>query len=52
MNPYNLEAIAFNRLPQATLIVDAGIGRPSDACQAMEMGYDGVLAQQCSGIGR
>ena len=25
------------------LIVDAGIGRPSDAAQAMELGLDGVL---------
>lgn len=42
MNPYNLETIRM-RLPQATLILDAGIGKPSDACLAMEMGYDGVL---------
>lgn len=42
MNPYNLETIR-KRLPQATLILDAGIGKPSDACLAMEMGYDGVL---------
>lgn len=42
MNPYNLATIR-QRLPQATLIVDAGIGRPSDACLAMEMGFDGVL---------
>lgn len=42
MNPYNLETIRM-RLPEATLIVDAGIGKPSDACLAMEMGFDGVL---------
>jgi len=42
MNPYNLETIRM-RLPEATLILDAGIGKPSDACLAMEMGYDGVL---------
>ena len=42
MNPYNLETIRL-RLPDATLILDAGIGKPSDACLAMEMGYDGVL---------
>lgn len=42
MNPYNLETIRL-RLPEATLILDAGIGKPSDACIAMEMGYDGVL---------
>ncbi len=42
MNPYNLETIRM-RLPNATLIIDAGIGKPSDACMAMEMGFDGVL---------
>ncbi len=42
MNPYNLETIRL-RLPDAILILDAGIGKPSDACLAMEMGYDGVL---------
>lgn len=42
MNPYNLATIRL-RLPHATLILDAGIGKPSDACLAMEMGYDGVL---------
>jgi len=42
MNPYNLETIRL-RLPEATLIIDAGIGKPSDACLAMEMGFDGIL---------
>jgi thiazole synthase len=32
-----------NRLPEAVLIVDAGLGAPSHAAQAMELGYDGVL---------
>ena len=31
------------RFPDQTLIVDAGIGRPSHAAQVMELGYDGVL---------
>ncbi|MFA6041748.1 MAG: thiazole synthase [Methylophilus sp.] len=31
------------RLRNTTLIVDAGIGKPSHAAQAMEMGYDAVL---------
>lgn len=31
------------RLPGVTLIVDAGIGTPSHAAQAMEMGFDAVL---------
>ena len=42
MNPYALQTIR-DRLPDTKLIVDAGIGKPSHACQAMEMGYDGVL---------
>ncbi len=42
INPYALETIR-DRLPETRLIVDAGLGKPSDACQAMEMGYDGVL---------
>ncbi|HEX7388280.1 MAG TPA: thiazole synthase [Castellaniella sp.] len=31
------------RLPDVPLIVDAGIGSPMDATQAMELGFDGVL---------
>ena len=31
------------RFPEATLIVDAGIGAPSHAAAVMEMGYDAVL---------
>ncbi|MGQ9863210.1 MAG: thiazole synthase [Bacteroidia bacterium] len=30
-------------MPDATLVVDAGIGAPSDAALVMEMGYDAVL---------
>jgi len=42
MNPYTLEMIR-ERLPDIILLVDAGIGKPSHACQAMELGYDGIL---------
>ena len=42
INPYALETIR-QRLPEMTLLVDAGIGKPSDAVQAMELGYDGIL---------
>lgn len=42
MNPYALQMIR-DRLPDVSLLVDAGIGKPSHACQAMEMGFDGVL---------
>jgi thiazole synthase len=31
------------RLPDVVLIVDAGIGAPSHAAQALEMGFDAVL---------
>jgi thiazole synthase len=31
------------RLPDITLVVDAGIGAPSHAAQALELGYDAVL---------
>ena len=42
INPYALKNLR-QRLPEITLIVDAGIGAPSHAAQAMELGYDGVL---------
>ncbi len=42
MNPYNLRAIR-EAFPDLTLIVDAGIGKPSHAVLAMEMGYDAIL---------
>jgi thiazole synthase len=42
MNPSNLKAIR-KEFPELNLIVDAGIGKPSDAVEAMELGYDGVL---------
>lgn len=42
VNPYQLNLLR-KRLPDITLIVDAGLGKPSDACIAMEMGFDAVL---------
>jgi len=42
LNPYALATLRA-RLPHITLIVDAGIGKPSQAAQAMELGFDGVL---------
>ena len=42
MNPYNLHAIR-DRFPTTSLIIDAGIGKPSQAMEAMEMGFDGIL---------
>lgn len=42
MNPYTLKAIR-KQFPHLQLVVDAGIGKPSHAIQAMELGYDGIL---------
>ena len=42
VNPYAL-ALLRDLLPDVPLVVDAGLGTASDAAQAMELGYDGVL---------
>ena len=42
LNPFALKTIR-ERMPNIQLLVDAGLGLPSHACQAMEMGFDGVL---------
>lgn len=41
-NPYALRAMR-NYFPDVPLVVDAGIGAPSHAAHAMELGYDAVL---------
>lgn len=41
VNPHNLRIIIANA--KVPVIVDAGVGAPSDAAKAMEMGCDGVL---------
>ncbi len=41
-NPYALKLLR-DRFPDKTLVVDAGIGAPSHASAAMELGYDAVL---------
>lgn len=41
-NPDALRAMRAH-FPDVPLVVDAGIGRPSDAAQAMELGLDAVL---------
>ncbi|MCO5092790.1 thiazole synthase [Bosea sp. (in: a-proteobacteria)] len=41
-NPYGLRSLR-RHVPEVALVVDAGIGLPSHAAQAMEMGYDGIL---------
>lgn len=42
LNPYALQAIR-DRFPEITMVVDSGIGKPSHAIQAMEMGVDAIL---------
>lgn len=42
MNPYALRSMR-SYFPNVPLVVDAGIGAPSHAAAAMEMGYDAVL---------
>jgi thiazole synthase len=42
LNPTALRTLRA-RLPDATLVVDAGIGSPQHAVQAMELGFDAVL---------
>ncbi len=42
LNPYALQNLRM-RFPDITLIVDAGIGKPSHAVQVMELGFDAVL---------
>lgn len=42
MNPYLLSQLR-ERLDQTVLIIDAGLGKPSHAAAAMEMGFDAVL---------
>ncbi|HON29823.1 MAG TPA: thiazole synthase, partial [Ottowia sp.] len=42
MNPFALRLLR-ERLPGVVLIIDAGLGAPSHAAQALEMGFDAVL---------
>jgi thiazole synthase len=42
LNPSALRTLR-SRLTDVLLVVDAGIGSPSDAAQAMELGFDAVL---------
>lgn len=42
MNPYALRSLR-SYFPNTPLIVDAGLGAPSHAAQAMELGFDAVL---------
>jgi thiazole synthase len=50
----NLSALRTlrERLPDTTLIIDAGIGAPSHAAQALELGFDAVLLNSAVGKAR
>jgi thiazole synthase len=41
-NPYGLRSLRAH-FPDVALVIDAGLGLPSQAAQAMELGYDAVL---------
>ena len=42
LNRYNLRTLR-DRIPEVPMIIDAGLGAPSQATEAMEMGFDGIL---------
>jgi thiazole synthase len=42
LNRYNLLTLR-ERIPHIPMIIDAGLGAPSQAAEAMEMGFDGIL---------
>jgi thiazole synthase len=42
LNPYLLKTLRA-RFPDVPMIIDAGLGAPSHAAQALEMGFDAVL---------
>ncbi|NQW58411.1 MAG: thiazole synthase [Polynucleobacter sp.] len=49
-NPYALQVLR-ERL-QVPMIIDAGLGKPSHACQVMEWGYDAVLLNTAVALAR
>lgn len=51
LNEFALRTLR-ERLPEVTLVVDAGIGKPSDATRAMELGYDAVLVNSAVALSR
>ena len=51
LNPFALRTLR-ERLPDATLVIDAGLGAPSHATRALEMCYDAVLLSTAVGQAR
>ncbi|MEN9230790.1 MAG: thiazole synthase [Thermostichus sp. DG02_5_bins_236] len=50
LNPYTLRTL--RERVTAPLIIDAGLGLPSHACQVMEWGFDGVLLNTAVALAR
>ncbi|MCS6772200.1 MAG: thiazole synthase [Kiritimatiellae bacterium] len=40
------------RLPDTVLVIDAGLGKPSEAARAMELGFDAVLVNSAIALAR
>lgn len=51
INEFGLRTLRA-RLPEITLIVDAGIGKPSQAARVMEMGFDGALVNSAIALAK
>lgn len=51
INEFGLRTLRA-RLPKTTLVVDAGLGKPSEAARAMEMGFDAVLVNSAIALAR
>ncbi len=51
VNEFGLRTLRA-RMPDTTLVVDAGLGRPSEAAAAMEMGFDAVLVNSAIALAR
>lgn len=51
INKFALKTLR-SRLPEVTLVVDAGLGKPSEAAHAMEMGFDAVLVNSAIALAR
>jgi thiazole synthase len=51
LNPYALATLRA-RLPDVTLVVDAGLGKPSDAARALELGFDACLVNSAIALAK
>lgn len=51
VNKFALRALRA-RLPDTLLVIDAGLGKPSEAAHAMELGFDAVLVNSAIALAR